>query len=406
MSREGGFSGLSLFALWFGAAVCLTEIMAGSLYAPLGLGKGVTAIVLGHLVGVLILAFVGLIGYRQKAPALISSRTSLGVYGSYLVSVLNIIQLVGWTAIMLIVCARSLQSLAGMLFGFGSFAGFVVITGLLVGLWALSTERGITLVNNIAVLLLLVLSGFMVKAALAGEPSRVSAAPLSFGAALELSVAMPLSWVPLISDYTMGGRSERGCFWGSFLGYFLGSSLMYTIGLLAATYTGTSDIIKVMARLGLGVPALLIVVLSTTTTTFLDVYSAVMSTLNLSERFSRKKLIVFYTALGTLLALFFPMEQYENFLYMIGSLFAPVFSVVLLDYFVLRLDNAQAPANVPGLVAAACGVAVYYGALKIDFPLGATLPAMGATVLVYLVFRFLRNKLGLAEQPQHSSALS
>lgn len=75
-----------MFALWFGAAVSLAEIMTGSLLAPLGLRRGLAAILIGHLVGTLILAGVGIIGYREKKPALLASRTSLGKSGSYLVS--------------------------------------------------------------------------------------------------------------------------------------------------------------------------------------------------------------------------------------------------------------------------------------------------------------------------------
>jgi putative hydroxymethylpyrimidine transporter CytX len=386
--KTGGFS---FFTLWFGAAVSLAEIMTGSLIAPLGLQQGLFVILAGHLIGALILAIVGVIGFREKSPSLKSCRLSLGRYGSYIISFFNIIQLIGWTAIMLIQCSRSLQSITGKLFGFDNFYVLVVITGVLVVIWALNTEYAISTINNIAVVLLLVLCLVMLKSVITGNEIKGIASGITFGAALELSIIMPLTWLPLISDYTMLGKSARGCFWGSFAGYFIGSSFMYGIGLVSSLYAGTPDPIAVMTSLNLGLSALLVVVLSTVTTTFLDVYSAVMSTLNLNSKISKQKLILAFGALGILLAMYFPMEHYENFLYMIGSLFAPVFSVVIADYYIYKDNRSGDLFNLSGLAAAAVGVASYYIIIGQNLLIGATIPSMAVTMAVYVLFRFIKN---------------
>lgn len=391
--RTGGFS---LFALWFGAAVSLAEIMTGSLLAPLGLKQGIIAVLAGHLVGTLIFALVGIIGFRERTPSLISSRLSLGRYGSYPISVFNIIQLLGWTAIMLIQCARSMQAITGSLFGLNSFVLPVIFTGLLVGIWALTTDRGISVVNNVAVALLFFLSLIMLKAVLQGGAAvQPVLGSISFGAALELSIVMPLSWMPLISDYTQTARSARGSFFGSFAGYFLGSSFMYLIGLMSALYAGTSDPIGILVRMNMGYPALLIVILATVTTTFLDVYSSVLTTLNLTARFSKSRLILVFTLLGTILALYFPMEQYVNFLYLIGAFLAPVFSIVIVDYFIFRDDRSHELWNVSGLAAAAVGTITYFLVLNLDLVIGSTVPSIIVTVGVYLLLRLLQKHLSL-----------
>ncbi len=389
MNADKKIGGFSFFTLWFGASVSLAEIMTGSLIAPLGLGTGIVVILLGHLIGTLILSFTGIIGFREKKPALISSRISLGSCGSYIVSLFNIVQLVGWTAIMLIQCSRSLQSITDGLLGFDNFAVLVIFTGVLVAIWALSTEKGISAINSLAVLLLLVLSVVMIQKLLGGGEIQPITDTISVGMALELSIIMPLSWVPLISDYTMSGKTLQSSFLGSFAGYFLGSSFMYIIGLLFALYSGSSDPVAVLGGLNMGFAALLIVILSTVTTTFLDVYSAVMSTLNLTGKISRKKLIVFFACTGTLLAIYFPMENYENFLYMIGSLFAPTFSVIITDYFVYRQNRSDHLFNLPGVVAIAAGIVAYYIVIGMDLIVGSTIPSMLVTVLVYMIIRIL-----------------
>lgn len=391
MSKKTG--GLSIFALWFGAAISLAEIMTGSLIAPLGVARGITVIILGHLIGCLILAAVGIMGFREKKPSQVAIRTSMGRYGSYLVSVFNIIQLTGWTAIMLIQAARAMQSLAGDLFNINSFAVFVVFVGILVALWAICAEKGISLVNNAAVLLLIALSFVLLGSVLKGGQPLPVAGSISFGMALELSIIMPLSWLPLISDYTMSAKTARGSFVGSFAGYFLGSCFMYIIGLVSAAYSGTSDPIAILLGLSMVFPALLIVILATVTTTFLDVYSAVMSTVNLAPGASKKLLIVLYTAAGALLALFFPMEQYESFLYLIGSLFAPAFSVILFDYFIYKKDWSEKRFNTVGIMAAMAGTIAYNIISVYDLALGSSLPSIIFTVVVYMVMRKAANIL-------------
>lgn len=387
MNDERKLGVFSLFNLWAGAAISIAEVMTGSLIAPLGIKKGIIMILLGHLVGCLLLAATGLIGFREKKPSLVSSRISLGRYGSYLISIFNIVQLIGWTAIMLIQCTKSVQTITGSVFGEYTFAILAGITGLIVLIWALYADKGISLINNIAVVLLFILCLVMLGAIFRGGQAKFVSSNMSAGAALEFSIVMPLSWVPLISDYTMAAKSQKGSFWGSFLGYFLGSSFMYIIGLVSSAYAGTSDPISVLNRLHMGYPAILIVILATVTTTFMDVYSAVMSTLNLTDKLSKKKLIIVFSILGIMLALIFPMEQYENFLYMISSLFAPVFSVIIIDYFIYKADRSGGVINIAGIASALLGTAAYYIVGKYNLPIGSTIPSVIITGVIYIILR-------------------
>lgn len=399
------FGGFSLFNLWLGAGISLAEIMTGTLIAPLGIRKGIIVILVGHVIGCFLLALIGVIGFKQKKPSLISSRVSLGKYGSYLVSIFNIIQLTGWTAIMLIQCSNSVQAITSKLFGINNFNLIVIITGLMVALWALYADKGVNIINNIAVLLLLILSFVMLSAILKVGHIQQITDTISIGAALEFSIIMPLSWVPLISDYTMAAKSAKGSFFGSFFGYFIGSSFMFIIGLTSAYYTGNSDPISILNQLNMGYPALLIVILATVTTTFLDVYSASLSTLNLTTKFTKRTLIIIFTTLGTLLALVFPMGQYQNFLYIIGSLFAPIFSVIIIDYFIYKVDRSTQLLNVSGLAACFIGTFSYYIIINQNLPIGSTIPSMMITMFSYVLIRTVtkNNKLGDEEYVKQNS---
>jgi len=378
------------FLLWFGAAVSVAEILAGGLLAPLGSSDGLSAILIGHFLGASLLVLGGIIGVRERVGAIASTRISFGVYGTRIFGMLNVLQLVGWTAIMIISAARSANEITKTLWNIDSYFGWSLGLGCLIMLWlALGRESGWKKTNAVAVALLfgltVVLSVVLVKET--GTNAAPVAGGMTFGEGVELSVVMPLSWLPLIADYTRFARSAGGAVAGSWLGYFIGSSWMYIIGLGAALLTGSADPSGVMLAANLGMAALGIIVLATITTTFMDAYSAGVSFSTLIPGLNEKHVALVMTAIGTVLALVVNMEQYEHFLLAIGSVFAPLFAVLLTDYFILGKRSAEPGllANWNALAVWAVGVALYYQFLKLDMILGATVPVIAVTGLLNII---------------------
>ena len=374
--------------LWFGAAVSIAEILTGGLLAPLGFQTGVAAILLGHLVGTVILIMGGIIGADERIPAIVSTRISFGQYGSYIFSILNVLQLVGWTAIMILAASRSANEISKTLWGFDDQALWSLILGGLVLLWiALGRDGGLKKANMAAVLLLfgitLVLSQVVFKDA--NLLSTPTLGEMSFGEALELSVIMPLSWLPLIADYTRFAKSKKSSALGSGIGYFIGSCWMYIIGLGAAISAGNSEPSAMMLAANLGLAALGIVILATLTTTFLDAYSAGVSFANIFPTLNEKHVALIMTIIGTLTALFIDIEQYESFLIAIGSVFAPLFAILLTEYFIIknRRLRPELLVNWRALVVWILGICLYYQFMNIQFILGATIPVFVITSLIY-----------------------
>ena len=399
MSTQTELEKVSTFSqmlLWFGAAVSIAEILTGALLAPLGFEMGMGAILVGHVIGAALLLPAGLIGAQSGLSAARSVRISFGRYGSYAFSILNLVQLLGWTAIMIVSGAKAMDGITGELWGFRNEAVGCAVIGVLIALWVLIGIKNLARVNVVVVTMLFGLSlvlGFTVL----GQTGSGAAAgePISFGTAVELNVSMSLSWMPLISDYT---RRLRRPFAGtavSVLGYFIGSVLMFAIGLGASLYAGTADIARILLAAGLGLAALLIVLFSTVTTTFLDVYSAGVSAANLSERLNEKTVAVLVCALGTVLAASVSMEQYENFLFFIGSVFAPLFSILFVDYWLLGRREID-PGRLLDLRSAllwAIGFILYRLLLPYDTPVGITLPVMLLVGVLSIVVRFPGRKV-------------
>jgi len=389
MEEKTSLSSFGLFALWFGAAVSMAEIFTGGLLAPLGFSEGLKAILLGHLIGGIILILGGYIGAKSHLPAIMSTRISFGRYGSYLFSLLNVLQLIGWTAVMIISGGRAANELGINLFEFDSINTWAIAIGVLIALWIWLGKVGFQKLNLIAVILLFVLT-LVLCGVVFQEGSILHVKPtgeMSFGSALELSIIMPLSWLPLISDYTRFAKSKKGGLIGSFTGYFIGSSLMYAIGLAIALYAKDASLGTMMMALHLGFVALGIVLLSTITTTFLDAYSAGVTFTNIFPHMSERKIAFVLAVVGLLVALFTPIEQYENFLYAIGSVFGPLFAIVLSDYFIFKKEQIEPTLalQVGSLLVWVIGVALYYQFITLDLPLGSTLPTMLATSILFII---------------------
>ncbi|MBQ7091164.1 MAG: putative hydroxymethylpyrimidine transporter CytX, partial [Clostridia bacterium] len=300
--------------IWFGAAVSIAEIMTGTYFAPLGFSNGLLAILLGHVIGCIMLFLAGLIGGKVRKSAMETAKMSFGSKGALLFSVLNIIQLVGWTAIMIFDGALA----ANGIFNMGSWVWCAII-GALIVLWILIGIKNLGKVNTVAMAALFALTivlSFVIFGK--GNVLNISSESMTFGAAVELSVAMPLSWLPLISDYTREAKNPVKATAVSAITYGIVSCWMYVIGMGAAIFTAESDIAQIMVKAGLGIAGLLIVVFSTVTTTFLDAYSAGVSSESLSKNISGKLIAVIVTVIGTFGAIFLPLYDITDFLYFIG----------------------------------------------------------------------------------------
>ncbi|MEG1821749.1 MAG: putative hydroxymethylpyrimidine transporter CytX [Clostridiales bacterium] len=378
--------------LWFGAAISLAEIMTGTLFAPMGWGKGLLAIALGHIIGCALLYFSGLIGAQMGLPAVKSSRLAFGKYGSYGFSLFNIVQLLGWTAIMIMGGSAVLHQTMSILTGYENPALWTILIGALIALWIAVGLKNVSKFNVVAVGGLFLLTIVLSFVVFGGEAKAVSGS-LSFGAAVELSIAMPLSWLPLISDYTRHSKNPKKTAAVSALTYFVGSVWMYVIGMGLAIYAGGGDIGIVLASVGLGVVGLFIALFSTVTTTFLDAYSAGVSFGNLTNGKGEKVFALGVCAVATVLALFFPMDKYESFLYLIGSFFVPMVTLLLMEYFVYGERSIDKAFRWDNAILWVVGFVLYRVFLSVDTIIGSTIPVMIILALISLVVhKILRRK--------------
>ncbi len=370
--------------IWFGAGVSLAEILTGTYFAPLGFGKAMAAILLGHFIGGIMMFAAGMIGAKERRSAMETVKMSFGEKGSLLFAILNVLQLIGWTSIMIYDGALAADGLLHT----GLWIWALVI-GALIILWIVIGLTNLGKLNTIAMTALFILSLILFKVIFFGTAVAgpiVDDGSLTFGAAVELAVAMPLSWLPLISDYTREAEKPFAATLVSVLTYSVVSIFMYMIGMGAAIFTGEYDIAQIMVKTGLGVVGLLIIVFSTVTTTFLDAYSAGVSSVSISSKIKEKWAAVVVTIIGTVAAMIYPMDNITNFLYLIGSVFAPMIAVQIADYFILKkADAAEKEFQWTNLLIWLIGFIAYRLLMHVDTPVGNTLPDMAITIVLCLI---------------------
>ena len=402
--EENKTSVLSNGLIWFGAGVSMSEILTGTYFAPLGIKTGLFAILIGHIIGGILLFLAGYLGAKTRNNAMETVAVSFGRKGKLPFSVLNILQLAGWLAILNYDGALA----ANGIFSVGAGVWCAVI-GVLLLLWVLVGLKRLEKINMVAMtalfLMTLVLCFVIVTRGNFGtlfNGSSVNKDALTFGAAIELSAAMPLSWIPVISDYTSNSTKPVKATVVSTIVYCLVSCWMYLIGMSAAIGMGTSDIAQISLRAGLGVVGLLIILFSTVTTNFLAAHSAGVSGEVIGESFSKhingKYLSVLVVLLGTIAAILYPMDNIEDFLYLINSVFAPMIAVMIADFFFNKKRSVTKEWDWTNLIVWLIGLSLYRVLMHVDIVIGYTLPDIVITaVLCVIVHRILpKNRLDKA----------
>lgn len=388
-NRKQGTSAFQCGLIWFGAAVSIAEIQAGiDIAGDAGGGFRVAAaaIAAGHLLGGLLLYAVGRIGATLRASAMDCAKLPFGRGGAAILAALNVAQLLGWTAVMVAQGAEAVAALAPRL----PFPAAAAAIGVLVAAWIFIGLGGAARLNAAAMSLLLALTLFLtVRLFGATDAASTGSSPASFWTIFEISLAMPLSWLPLVADYTRDARQPRLAPAVAATVYTAVSCWMFAIGLAVGLRFAGEGLPAAIRACGAGAAGLVVVVLSTVTTTFLDAYSAGESARSILARIPAKPFAVAVTAAGTLAAIFVGMERYLDFLYLIASVFAPMAAVQVVDWLLGDRRPRTKPHLAVNIAAWVVGVAIYHIALAKGFPIGATLPAMAASAAITASTRLL-----------------
>ena len=382
------------FSLWFSLGVGLLVMQSGAGLTPgLSLPVAAAVILAGSLIGVVMLGAASAIGAETGVSAMAGLRPVLGGGGARLASSLNALQLVGWGAFELIAMGQVADTLSRRSFGVSEIHVWTGLFGVLAT--ALAVMGPVSFVRRFlrryGLFLLLGGAAWLTWRLLAHHDlmavlAQPGAGSLTIGSGLDLVIAMPVSWLPLAADYSRFGRPGAAMGRGAAGGFFLANVWFFLLGAAYQRlgYEGGDMLAASLAAAGGGL-ALILILIDETDNAFADIYSAATSTAMLVKDDIRR-LSGLFGIICTLIALLAPMSMFQDFLFLIGSIFAPLFAVLFAHHYAIspgRGPVATSTWSWRGLAAWAAGVAAYQVLTHFSSQLGATLPAMAVAAGTY-----------------------
>ncbi len=333
--------------IWFCANVAVPRLMIGGSLAELGFWNMVLMLIAGNILVFLPLLALGVLGYKVRIPTMAATRMAFGVKGSYLPSVANGIQLLGWGANVTVICGASINSIVAGMTGYSNITLWILVTGIIQLIITAYGVRSITWLQRVSVPLLGILT--VVTAVLiiknygwSAIVDYTPAAGIGLLVGLDIVAGNAFAWGPMVCDYTRYAKSSKSSSWGTLIGSLAGAAGFMFVGAISFMTTGSANPVDMLLTLGLGIPALLIIVLSSVTTNVMNLYSASISFVNIWPKAEPWKIITIGGVAMTLIAVIPNLIGYFiNFLVVVGSIFVPLIAIMLVDYFFIKKQKVN-----------------------------------------------------------------
>ncbi|HKC29781.1 MAG TPA: cytosine permease [Jatrophihabitans sp.] len=331
VDQLGLWGNLGVSLLGFTGAIYV--LMPGS--TPLSLAAAFTALAVGTLLGAAGVAAAAVPGAKTGAPSMVLLRGLFGTRASYLPTVLNIVQLLGWTTFELVTISEALHQMTPSI----SKSIYVLIGGVittLLALWPLSWIRALR--KYVTLVVIVALAYFFVQILRHPLPAWGAGSWHDFWLAVDGVVGVSVSWVPVAADYTRHARSTRDAAVGAFVGYSITQIACYALGLLTLVTVAHGDMNKIYSAflaVPLGGLAFAVLAIRELDQSFVDTYSTAVSVQNLRPRWDRRVLALVIGTIATVGSLALNINDYYSFLVLIGSVFTPLLGVLVVDWFVV-----------------------------------------------------------------------
>lgn len=403
-------------ALWLSLGVGLLVMQIGAYLVPsLGTQAALTVIVCGSVLGAGLLAWTAKIGCDSGLSSAGLMHATYGSSFARLPVLLNIVQLIGWTTFELVVMRDGTVAIARQSGGFTA-SWWPMLATLLWGVVLLALLSGsmVKLVRKfigryglpLVIASLLWLSWqFLSKAGADGFTqiwNRMGNGSMGTLLALDLVIAMPVSWLPLVADFARHGRHGNSALGGTWLGYAVANIWCYSLGLLVALTTPSTDLVAALLLAQGGLIALGLILIDEVDNAYGDLYSGSVAGHSLKPAWSVRRWGMALTIACTGFALVLPMHNLEPFLLMLSSVFVPLYGVILArlagqpDVAALM---TQRKVNTSAVVIWLLGVACYHLCAQLAPQWGAALPTLALT---FALARLTRTQVS---RPEVSAAV-
>ena len=352
-----------MFATWVGANANNGTWFVGGVLAACGFSVAMNVLVLSSALSYVFLSLIGYIGYQTGVSTMAVSRASFGVRGSYLPSLVNLTQFIGWTAVNTFIAAQSVSLLLNDLLGWpvwgkpggwkGIVAGIVVMSILHI-ISIASGSRSVQMIERLGIILVLIFVIWESVVVLKTVPfSHIvkwqvpASAKMATGAAIDYVAAFNLAWVTAGADFTRFTPKKHNAtltpFFGAMVGViwfaFIGLISTISIAITSGAYNANnSDPSTIASRLGLGVVALLVIILTSMTANAVNLLAAGSALSNIFTKIKLKYSLWIVAIVATIVT-FIPMivgsflDTFTAFLDYVGMVLGPIIAIICTDFY-------------------------------------------------------------------------
>ncbi|MCL6445402.1 MAG: cytosine permease, partial [Alicyclobacillus sp.] len=344
------FTFLNMLAIFMGMQVPVSYfIVGGAITAGLTLAQTLSVTLGAFIVGFLIFSLIGKIGQQAGVTTMVASRPAFGIIGSILPAVITFIELAGWDSVHIQLAGILLNTTSHDVFGGGSQAVFSIIVGVIILLLVVFGSKVLKVMEQFLVPAVLLLVAMALYVAL-GDHSfgsllhRAGKGNLTPAIGFDAMLISALTWVPMVADYTRFGKTSRSAFWAALIGSVPVALFMNGIGQISAVSLGDSNPIVPMVHHGrvFGVVAFIVVIFATIATAALILYSATISAVSVFPKVRVKTMAIIIGVICIALSVGVNLlGNVINWLNFQGYLLIPLFSVILVDYFLVSRSHYE-----------------------------------------------------------------
>jgi cytosine permease len=405
-----------LFVIQAGVNITLSSLLLGGLLVPgLSWAQACWALVVGNILLGMLLALMGYFGVDYGISTTVASRFALGhPHGSWIASIIILLSMVGWFAVTAELAGQATHDALQATSGFSNISVVIALIGILNSLPPIFGFENIKWLSRLAVpgltglcvwILIVIVSKYGYRNLIHYAPTHT----LSLTTGLDLvmgGLIVGVFTAPDISRYVVSAKDN----WvGAMLGAFPPSLFLGLVGALSKLATGDWNAVSVVQRLGLGAPALIVIIASSWTANNSNLYCSGLALANIFPKLSRWQSTALMGALGTTLAALRVTRYFGSFLLVLSGLFSPLIGILLCDYFIVRrsrLNLLEAYRNhgscfYTGGVNVAAVVALVAGFIVAQFAPARTMASLlslfAAAVIYPVMLKLLYRKTGSVE---------
>lgn len=328
LDQLGMWANLGMSLLAFAGALVVLQPMGTP---GMSITAALSALVVGTLVGTAGVSAMALASSQQGQPAMVMLRGLFGSRLSYVPSVLNMVQLVGWGTFEMVTTAFAVRTLWDV--PSWPVIGVIGLVTIALAIYPLHWVKVLRKYVTVAVIIVLVY--LATQLATRDLPSYDGHGWGGWMLAVDAIVGLCVSWVPVAGDYARHSTSHRAAVIGSYVGYSVTQIAVYTIGMVALVIAGGDGekVFSIFLSVVGGTLCFWVLTLREIDACFVDVYSPTVSAQNMLPRVDRRLISTALALVSMVLAWSIDIYGFATFLSLIGSVFAPLLGVFLVDYY-------------------------------------------------------------------------